>query len=127
MLKSRENSVAAWSFLIGIILAILIGLSTTLFTVNTLKSISAPIYFVLLILGIVVGSMITGGKDSQAFMLTGAILVIISKFGMESVRESLIGIGVVDIVTSMFSALLVLFIPATIVVAIKSVFSMSSI
>ena len=127
MLKSHENSVAARSFLMGVILAVIIGLSTTLFSVNTLKTISGPIYLILFVLGIIIGSMITGGKDSHSFMLTGAILVILSKFGMESVRESLIGIGVVDIVTSMFSALLVLFIPATIIVAIKSVFAMSSV
>jgi len=126
MLRSHENSVAAWSFLIGVVLAIIIGLSTAMFTVDTLKSISGPIYVILFILGIVIGSMITGGRDSQTFMLTGAILVILSKFGMESVRESLIGIGIVDIVTSMFSALLVLFIPATIIVALKTVFSMST-
>jgi hypothetical protein len=43
------------------------------------------------------------------------------------VRGSLIGIGIGDLVTSIFSALLVLFVPATIVVAIKNVFSISKI
>jgi hypothetical protein len=123
MLRSHENSVAAWAFLVGVVLAIIIGLSTTF--IGPLKTYGAPIYVILIILGIVVGSMITGGKDSQTFLLIGAILVIISKFGMESVRESLIGIGLVDVVSSAFSALLVLFIPATIIVAIKTVFAMA--
>jgi hypothetical protein len=123
MLRSHENSVAAWAFLIGIILAIAIGLSTPY--ISALKLYSSPIYIILIILGIVVGSMITAGKDSQTFLMIGAILVIISKFGMESVRESLIGIGLVDVVSSTFSALLVLFIPATIIVAIKAVFALA--
>ncbi len=123
MLRSRENSVAAWAFLIGIILAVIIGLSTPF--IGVLKLYSGPIYIILLILGVIVGSMITSGKDSQTFLLIGAILIIISKFGMESVRESLIGIGLVNVVSSAFSALLVLFIPATIIVAIKTVFAMA--
>ena len=125
MLTSHENSVAAWSFLIGVILAIIIGLSTTFISFESMHAYSVPIYMILLVLGIVVGSMITAGKDSQTFLFIGAILVIISKFGMESVRESLIGVGLVDVVTSAFSALLVLFIPATIMVALKMVFSMA--
>ncbi|MBA7675378.1 hypothetical protein ES703_83611 [subsurface metagenome] len=46
---------------------------------------------------------------------------------MESVTGSLIGIGIGDIVSSTFAALLVLFVPATIVVAIKTVFGLSKI
>ena len=67
------------------------------------------------------------GKDSQTFLITGAILVIVSKFGMESVTGSLIGIGIGDLVSSIFAALLALFVPATIIVALKSLFNMAKI
>ena len=66
-------------------------------------------------------------EDSQTFLIAGAILVIVSKFGMESVTGSLIGIGIGDIVSSIFAALLVLFVPATIIVAIKTVFGIAKI
>lgn len=126
-IKSKENSIGAWAFLIGVILAILIGLSTTLISIPTLTAYSAQIYAILLILGIIVGFVNVTSKDSQTFMIAGAILVIVSKFGMESVTGSLIGIGVGDTVSSIFAALLVLFVPATIVVALKTVFSIAKV
>ena len=126
-LRARENSVGAWAFLIGVILAIVIGLSTTLFSIPALTRYSAQIYAILIILGIIVGFMNVTGKDSQTFLVAGAILVIVSKFGMESVTGSLIGIGVGDVVTSTFAALLALFVPATIIVALKTVFSIANV
>jgi hypothetical protein len=79
-------------------------------------------------LGIVVGASINvTGKDSQTFLITGAIIVIVSRFGMESALSSLIGMGAGDTVTSIFASLLALFIPATIVVALKTVFGMAKV
>jgi len=130
MIKSKENSISAWAFLIGVILAIILGLSTTLFKTDipTLVSYSSAIYAVLVILGLVVGfSINVTGKDAQTFLITGTVLVVVSKFGMESVTGSLIGIGIGELVSSTFGALLVLFVPATIIVAIKTVFGIAKI
>ena len=127
VLKSKENSIGAWAFFIGVVLAIIIGVSTTsILPISKLTQYSSPIYGILVLLGLVIGfSINVSERDSQAFLLTGAVLVLVSKFGMESVTGSLIGIG--DTVASTFSALLTLFVPATIVVAIKTVFSLSRI
>lgn len=129
VLKSQENSAGAWAFLIGVILAVLIGIATSSFIpISKIVQFSSPIYAILVILGIYVGFKLhVEGKNSQNFLIAGAILVIVSKFGMESVTGSLIGIGIGDTVASTFSALLTLFVPATIIVAIKSVFSMAKI
>jgi hypothetical protein len=126
-IKAHENSVGAWAFLIGVVLAIIIGLSTTLFSIPALIDYSAQIYAILVILGLVVGFMGVTGRDTQTFLWAGTVVVIVSKFGMESVTGSLIGIGVGDAVSSIFAALLALFVPATIVVALKTVFSISKI
>lgn len=128
-LRSQENTMGAWLFLIGVILAVIIGVGTTSFlSFSKLTMYSPQIYAILVILGLVVGFLTNvSGKDSQKFMISGAILVIVSKFGMESVSGSLIGIGIGDLVASTFSALLVLFVPATIIVAIKAVFNLSKI
>ena len=125
-LKSRENSVGAWSFLIGVILAIIIGLSTSLISIPALTKYSPQIYAILSILGVIIGFANVTGKESQTFLIAGAVLVIVSKFGMESVTGSLIGIGVGDLVSSIFAALLTLFVPATIIVALKTVFSIAN-
>ncbi len=126
-IKSQENTIGAWAFLIGVILAIVIGIGTTLIPIPELSNYSAQIYGVLVILGIIVGAMNVTSKDSHTFMIAGAILVIVSKFGMESVVGSLIGIGIGDAITSTFSALLALFVPATILVALKVVFSIAKV
>ncbi len=115
-------------FLIGVVLAIIIGLSaSSLLSFSAVTKYSAQIYAVLIILGLIVGFLNITSKESHTFMLAGTVLVIVSRFGMESVRGSLIGIGVGDVVTSTFAALLALFVPATIVVALKTVFSIANV
>lgn len=129
VLKAKENSLGAWAFLIGVLLAVVIGATTSSFIpISKITQYSVQIYAILVLLGIFVGfSINVFGKDSQTFLITGAILVIVSKFGMESVTGSLIGIGIGDLVSSIFAALLALFVPATIIVALKSLFNMAKI
>jgi hypothetical protein len=127
VMKSKENSLGAWAFLIGVILALVVGLSTSLIPIPALTAYSAEIYAILSILGLIVGFMNVTGKESQTFLLAGTVLVVVSKFGMESVTGSLIGIGVGDTVSSIFASLLALFVPATIIVALKTVFSIAKV
>jgi|SRR3989338_4347728 len=128
MLKSKENNLGAWAFLVGVVLAVIVGIFTTLIPIPSLTKYSAQVYGLLAILGLIVGGFIKiEGKESQTFLLAGTILVIISKFGMDSVRGSLIGIGIGDTVSSVFAALLVLFVPATIILALKTVFSVAKV
>ena len=125
---AKENFIGAWAFLIGVILSVVIGISTTLISIPILVKYSSAIYAILVILGVIIGfSINTSRKDSQTFLIAGAILVIVSKFGMESVTGSLIGIGIGDIVSSIFAALLALFVPATMIVAIKTVFGIAKV
>jgi hypothetical protein len=127
VLKSKENRIGAWAFLIGVVLAIIIGLATTLIPFPALAAYSTQIYAILVMLGIVVGFMNVSGKESQTFLFAGAILVIVSKFGIESVTGTVIGIGVGDAVAAVFGALIALFAPATIIVALKTVFSIAKV
>lgn len=128
VIKSKENTLGAWSFLVGVILAIFIGVGTTLISIPSLTKYSPQIYGILALLGIIIGYWnVPSGKDSQTFLLSGAILVIVSRFGMDSVTGSLIGIGIGDAIRSIFGALLALFVPATIIVALKTVFSIAKV
>ncbi len=128
-IKDQQNSLGAWAFLIGVILAVFIGLSTSSFlSFANIQNYSPQIYAILVLIGLFVGfSINTQAKDSQTFLIAGVILVIVSKFGMESVTGSLIGIGIGDLVSSTFAALLALFVPATIIVALKTVFGLAKI
>lgn len=127
-IKSKENSVGAWAFFIGLIIAVTIGIFTIILPLPVVRTYSNIIYFVLILLGIIVGASInTTGKDSQTFLITSAILVIISKFGMDSVTGSLIGIDAGLTSSSIFASILALFVPATIVVALKTVFGLAKV
>ena len=127
VLRARENSIAAWAFLVGVILAIIVGLSTTVLPIPVFISYAPQIYSVLALLGIFIGFVNVSSKDTMTFMLAGAVLVVVARFGMDSVTGSLIGIGLGKSVSSIFAALLALFVPATIVVALKTVFSIAKV
>ena len=127
VLKSRENNIGAWAFLIGVVLAVIIGLSTTFLPIPALTTYSKQIYATLVLLGVVVGFTNVTGKESQTFLIAGAVLVVVSRFGMDGVTGSLIGIGLGDAVSLVFAALLALFTPATIIVALKTVFSIANV
>lgn len=125
---AKEKSISAWAFLIGVILAVAIGISTMFIPFSALTKYSSFIYLILVILGGVIGISINAtGKDVQTFLITGAIIVIVSRFGMDSVTGSLIGIGAGDLVSSIFASLLALFVPATVIVALKSVFGLAKV
>ena len=129
-IRSKEHFFGAWTFLIGVILSVIVGLGTSKFlSIESIKAYSAEIYAILVILGLIIGFSIkiSGREDSETFLIAGAVIVIVGKFGMESVTSSLIGIGAGDMVSSTFGALLALFVPATIIVALKRVFSIANI
>ena len=128
MIRSKENSIGAWAFLIGVIIAVITGLLTLLIPISSITRYSSFIYLILVVLGIIIGASINvTGKDSQTFLITGAIIVLVSRFGMESVMGSLIGIGAGETVSSIFASLLALFVPATVIVALKSVFGLAKV
>ncbi|MEM4330965.1 MAG: hypothetical protein QW273_03080 [Candidatus Pacearchaeota archaeon] len=122
MVKSKENLFGAYAFLIGVILAILVGiLQTTL----DIKTSSLP-YIILVLLGIGVGLSNFNERDSSTFLMASLSLVIVSGFG----QTALFYISQVPILSSLsniLSALLVMFVPATIIVALKTVFSIATI
>ena len=130
-IKAKENYIGAWAFLIGVILAVIIGLSTTLsnswISVFNISKYSSALYGILALLGLTVGFMNVGGRESQTFLLAGAVLVIVSGFGMDSVSGSLIGFQIAEAIKTIFGALLALFVPATIIVALKTVFSIANV
>ena len=130
VIKARENAVGAWSFLIGVLLAIILALiksysTTVFFKYNQL------FYISLFFIGLVIGFLNIQAREVNSFLIAGTVLVVVSKFGLEGVIDrlggSLIGSQLGLIGQEIFGALLILFVPATIIVALKSVFSSSSI
>ena|SRR3989338_8046353 len=109
------KSFGAWAFLIGVILAVIIGLATK-------GALGSAVAAILVIIGLIVGLLNVTAKESQPFMMAGIILVIVSSFGGD-VIGNLAAIG--PYLGGALDAMLVLFVPATIIVALKSVFELA--
>ena len=124
MVKSRENLGAAYAFFTGIILAVILGVFNSY---STKTSESSIFYIILVLLGLSIGFLNIVDKNTITFLLASVSLVIVGGLG----NNTLIFISnlspILSILKDILSNLLVLFIPATIVVALKTVFSISKI
>ena len=118
-IRARENLIGAWAFLIGIVLAIAVGLFAGSY-------INPVVLSILGALGVIVGIFVAE-KDVQTFLLASVSLVIVSYMGISGLilGAAVSGITIGKIITSVMQTLLALFVPATIVVVIKTVFSIS--
>jgi hypothetical protein len=120
-IRDRENVFSAWAFLIGVLLALIGGMLSALFGhLNTI------VLGLLLLLGFIVGFIGVSPNDITKFMTAAVSLVIVSYAGTAGVRNiEFLNWEIGNIVSSTLGALLVLLVPATIVVAIRSMFSIS--
>ena len=110
--KSRGNAVGSWSFLIGMFFAIVLGLGFT-------GAYQTEILWAVFLLGIVVGLLNIAVEEIGGFLTSGTVLVLISFLGIQ------VGIfdAVAPAITNMLTGILTLFVPATIIVALKAVFA----
>jgi len=122
MVKSRENLLGAYAFLIGVVLAVILGVFN-----NSLAESSGIFYSVLVLIGLIVGFMNVGDKNSSTFLLASISLVIVGALGVEPLKYVAMNNMVVTVLRNVLTSLLVLFVPATIIVALKTVFSMAKI
>lgn len=125
-ITAKENSVGAWAFLIGIILAIIVGIFSR-------GSTNPIILIIIVILGLVVGYFVSE-KDVQIFLFASVSIVIASFAGIQGFATNIAltgitvaGIQIGKMISSVLASLLFLFVPATIIVALKTVFSIAKI
>ncbi|MDO8623392.1 MAG: hypothetical protein Q7R52_04030 [archaeon] len=127
MIKDNGNALGAWMLLVGVILAVIVGILGSMFEIPAVMNHNSQIYAILILFGILIGFLNMRRQDIDKFMIAGVVLVIVSGYGMNSVSGSLIGFPVADIVKTVFGTLLTLLVPAIIIVALKSVFDMTKI
>lgn len=107
---ANMNVLGGWAFLIGVILAVIIG-------IGVLEQ-STGLAIVLLIIGIIIGLLNIGEHEVGAFLMSGVVLIIAASLGGDA-------LAVVSWLDNVFKNLLAIFVPATIVVAIKHAFSLA--
>ena len=122
-IKSRESLIGARAFFIGIVLAVLVGIFSGLRVTNVSNNL---ILSILAFLGLVVGYFVSE-KNVQTFLFASASVVLVSFAGIQGMflDAAIRGIAIGKMISSILGALLFLFVPSTIVVAIKIVFSIA--
>ncbi len=97
-----------WAFLIGVVLAVIFGFFTT----------GSWLSWVLVVIGLIVGLVNISEKEVGAFLTAGTVMVLMGYFGGQTLSSVLY-------LSSIFTNILTLFVPATIVVAVKSVLALA--
>ena len=106
---AKENKIGGWAFFVGVILALVVGV----FNLTDLWAV-----YTLLLLGIVIGLLNVTEKETMPFLMSGAVLIIATSLGGNALAN-------LQYVGTTLDALLTIFVPATVVVAIKNAFSMA--
>ena len=127
-MKARENLIGIWAYTAGVILAIIIGIIVGFkLDVPNYNVISAWATFVLIVLGIIIGFM-NESNSNNSFLTAGVILVVVSYFGVNAIENGILLAGFIGkAIISIFNSLLILFVPATIVVALRTLFSLAKV
>ena len=110
---SGAHLLGSWAFLIGLVLAVLLGLGLT-------GAYGEQMTLVLFLLGIVVGLLNITHDETAAFLTSGTVLALVSFLGS--------GAGIFDVhplIQGILQGVLMLFVPATMIVALKSVFGLA--
>jgi len=115
MAKKLGSIIGSWAFLVGIVLAILAGVLSGLKVVELTDS---GVMIALVVIGLIVGLFNITGKETTPFLLSGTCLIIVSFFGINV-------LAVIPLLSSILIALLAIFVPTTIIVAIKNVFGLA--
>lgn len=114
-MAKKSNLIGSWAFLIGVIFALIIGVCTGL---NLIDLSSQFLISVLIVLGLIIGFFNITGKEVTSLLLSGISLIIASFFGMNIMSQ-------VPVASATLATLLLVFIPAIIIVAIKNIFSLA--
>ena len=102
------GKLGAWAFLVGIILAVVFAFVTY----------GTWLPWTLVVIGLVVGLLNITETEVSPFLMAGTILVIVAAFGADVM-------GTIMYLQNILNNIMMLFVPATIIVALKSVFTMA--
>ncbi|MEM3112887.1 MAG: hypothetical protein QXI33_00490 [Candidatus Pacearchaeota archaeon] len=114
MAKSSKNTmrmIGNWAFLIAVIVAFVLGF-------GLFGGLTEGIVYILVIIGLIAGFLNVGHDESGPFLMSGTVLIIASQFGKSAMET-------VSQLSGVLEALLAIFVPAVIVVAVKNVFSLA--
>lgn len=108
--------VGSWAFIIGVIIALIVGLFTQGGVGNAVTT------TVLIVLGLIVGFLNVTGRETTPFLLAALSLVIVAKFG----GDVLAGVATVGpYLQGILNAIMTFVVPAAIIVSLKAIWALA--
>ncbi len=95
-------------------LSILIGFGLAL-VFGFIEEVTWGLAMVLVVFGLVIGFLNVKNKDLRSFMISGTVLVVVSALSKDSLK-------MIFVVGQILDGILFVFVPATIIIAIKGFF-----
>ena len=115
-----EKQIGNYSFIIGVIIALVLGLASA-----QLGSAKAWLWSILVVLGVIVGFMNVSGKETKDFLMVTVALVVVA-FAANSQISGWKDVEVIGkYMSGIFDSLLTFVVPASIVVALKEVWQLA--
>jgi len=114
-----EKKIGNYSFIIGVIIAVVLGLAAPM-----LGEATPWLTSLLIVLGLVVGFLNVSSKETKEFLLVAVALVIVAFAGSASgTLGGVLYIG--QYLQGMFDAIMAFVVPATVVVGLKDVWALA--
>lgn len=108
-----DKKIGHYSFIIGVIIAVVLGLAEQMLGTATEWLVS-----IMVLLGLIVGFMNVSGKESRDFLIVAVILVLVSG-GASGTLGNVLYVG--SYLVSVFNQIMAFVVPATIVVGLKNI------
>lgn len=114
-----DKRVGNYSFIIGVIIAIVLG-------VFSLGAATPWLVSLLVILGLIVGFLNVAGKETKEFLLVAVVLIIAASMGGAS--ATLGGVQYIgQYLSGIFTQVLAFVVPATVIVALKDIWGLGQV
>ena len=107
----KGSKIGGWAFLIGLVIAVIVGFGLG-------GNLSQGMVITLFVIGLIVGLLNIADEEVTPFLMSGTVLVIVASLSKDV-------LSTVAFVGSVLDALLILFVPATVVIAVKNVFQLA--
>ena len=114
-----DQRIGRYGFTIGVLLAIILGVASPSFTADTIALMAS----ILVVCGLIVGLFNVGQSETKDFLLFAVVLIIAA--GMGSASSTLGNVSFIgEYLAGVFSQMLAFIVPATIIVALRSILVM---
>ena len=115
-----EKQIGNYSFIIGVIIAVVLGLAAP-----RLGAATAWLWSLLVVLGLVVGFLNVSGKETKEFLWVTVALVVVAFAGSAQINSWSNVQFIGPYLKGIFDSILAFVVPATVVVGLKDVWELA--